>query len=311
MDWLHHPSYRKLRDRLVQLFQSDISTQKRQRPVVFLCGAQDSNSRDAIAQYIRKRYPNFLVFYAEHVWDQLIKHGSREKLNALSMEQDLAHLSDIIIIIVESAGTIAELGAFSGNDDLRKKIIAIVDKKYQNDESFINTGPIHWINQESEFRPTIYCDTKVNPARELDNRLSLIPGIGKEKAHKQVSLASKEHDVSTQLLFLLCDIVAVIGPASRDHCEFLLNRILGFEPKWKIDNLLAFGTALSLFSKFSHKGDMDYYFRPLENGKLDTYQFKTSSVDLARARAEYLSIIYKTAEFKSILANIREFTVAA
>ena len=60
------------------------------------------------------------------------------------MEAKLAGLSDIVIIIVESPGTLAELGAFSLSDPLRKKLLPLLDKKYRTGQSFVavlHAGP--------------------------------------------------------------------------------------------------------------------------------------------------------------------------
>jgi len=55
------------------------------------------------------------------------------------MESDLARLADLVIIIVESPGTFAELGAFSLSDELRQKIY----DRARNPESHqsLYTGP--------------------------------------------------------------------------------------------------------------------------------------------------------------------------
>ena len=47
------------------------------------------------------------IFYAEKVWQEIVSLAERD---ALQMEEDLAKLADLIIVIVESAGTLTELG---------------------------------------------------------------------------------------------------------------------------------------------------------------------------------------------------------
>jgi hypothetical protein len=72
----------------------------------------------------RKHNPKFGIFYAERVWELMVQKADRD---ALQMEAELAFLADLVVIIVESPGTFAELGAFSLSGPLRKKLLPIID----------------------------------------------------------------------------------------------------------------------------------------------------------------------------------------
>src|SRR4029077_14833460 len=121
-----------------------------------LCGAVNSPVRDRIAEYLRAR-TDTLVFYADEVWARL----ARADLNALEMEDQLAGLADVVMIVVESPGTYCELGAFSLSPGLRKKLLPLIDARFKGSQSFINTGPVRWIDSESRYGPTIYTDDSV------------------------------------------------------------------------------------------------------------------------------------------------------
>jgi hypothetical protein len=151
--WLAHPKYVAARERLVAYLRSPKYRFRRTKPVVFLCGGAGSANRDRLRDYLHKYSSALDIFYAERVWEHIAADTSR---SALQMESDLARLADLVIIIVESPGTFAELGAFSLADPLRKKMLPIVDVKYRDQQSFISTGPLRWIDRESEFGPTIY-----------------------------------------------------------------------------------------------------------------------------------------------------------
>ena len=60
----------------------------------------------------------------------------------LSFESDLAQTSSLIIIALESPGSIAELGSFSVNDALKDKIIIIISEYHHTQASFITLGPL-------------------------------------------------------------------------------------------------------------------------------------------------------------------------
>src|SRR5687768_6000643 len=172
--WLDHPSYKAVRDRLIDYLRSEKYRFRSLNPVVFLCGGMDSPHRNTLRNYLVAHQPEFSVFYAEQVWNEI---AVNTELSALQMEDHLARLADIVIILVESPGTFTELGAFSLSDDLRRKLLPILDARYQNTGSFIETGPIRWINVDSEFRPSIYVDlSKILEAiDQIEERLTRLP----------------------------------------------------------------------------------------------------------------------------------------
>ena len=65
----------------------------------------------------------------------------------LELENILADSVDCIVIFPESPGSFAEIGAFSNNEKLAKKMIVLSNKKYKYDKSFINYGPYRLIKR--------------------------------------------------------------------------------------------------------------------------------------------------------------------
>jgi hypothetical protein len=62
----------------------------------------------------------------------------------------LADCVDVIVIIPESPGSFAELGAFANDQNLREKIICLIDQRYKKDKSFINEGPVKLIKKANK-----------------------------------------------------------------------------------------------------------------------------------------------------------------
>ncbi len=60
----------------------------------------------------------------------------------LSLERDLAQLSDLILLFSESYGSAAELGAFAISEEIAERLIVLVDDKNFNDNSFVKLGPL-------------------------------------------------------------------------------------------------------------------------------------------------------------------------
>jgi hypothetical protein len=118
---------------------------------IFLCGGRSAtalSSRDKIRDEIhslRSKY-NYKVFYPEVLFVNLLHGHTRRDL--LSLENLLADSVHAVVLIVESAGALVELGAFSNHEKLARKLVVVVDKIYERDRSFVNLGPIRLLRQK-------------------------------------------------------------------------------------------------------------------------------------------------------------------
>ncbi|MFL9592035.1 retron St85 family effector protein [Aeromonas schubertii] len=121
--------------------------QYEKKNTIFLCGADINDSskfRAKLAASLTKKTKYELLF-PEDIFDDLLAENGKYSL--LELENILAKNVDAIIIIPESPGSLAELGAFSNNKELAKKTIVISNKKYEKKKSFINYGPYRLIRK--------------------------------------------------------------------------------------------------------------------------------------------------------------------
>jgi hypothetical protein len=286
--WLHHPRYARQRDALIELFRDKIYHFPVVRPVVFLCGGANSSVRDRIADYLRLR-TSCLVFYADEVWARL----ARDELNALEMEDQLAGLADVVMIVVESPGTYCELGAFSLSPVLRKKLLPLIDISFKGSQSFINTGPVRWIDRDSDYAPTIYGhhDVVLEIMPEIEKRLRPL------RYRRDASIANIVTEPK-YLLFLVCDLVAVIGPASLEQIHYYVDRIVGATAPVTIEGIL--GVAVALKVLLCHR---DFYYCELNRGELHYFRRKKFLRPTAE-RAKFLSVLQTIPEANSVLAQV-------
>ena len=250
MPWFDHPAYRPLRDELIARFRARKVAFASLKHVVFLCGGNNSSRRDYLYEYLGKWVPEALVFQADDVWRRI---ASSTLLNALEMEAQLAALADAVIIIVESPGTFAELGAFSNSEALRKKLIPILDQEYEEAQSFINTGPVRWIDADSKFRPAVFVnlDSILSAADKILERLQRLAPPSEQRIGNFA-------DYPKHLLFFVRDILAVVGPATANHIERYMTQILGVQPP-PIISLLGLAQSLGLVES-DNVGTVTYYF---------------------------------------------------
>jgi hypothetical protein len=270
--------------------------------VVFLCGAAGSHSRDTVRDYLRKHSPELGVFYAERVWEHIARHIDR---GALKMEEDLALLADLVVIIVESPGTFAELGAFSLSDPLRKKLLPIVDERWRDQQSFISTGPLRWIDRESEFTPTIYVSLSriLQAIDEIEERIRRIPQ----------STSVKISDLATSpkhLLFFLCDLIAVVHPATIEMVEYYLGRIapsilsIGIN----VPTLVGLGVAMNLLRADAvTAGDQtQLFFSPAVPHAVERPFHHSRLLNLPSQRATHVSVLLDVPQAKAVMDYLRK-----
>jgi hypothetical protein len=137
--WFKHPKYLVARKHFASEFTPWKLTVLHQSlpKVLFICGGDDKycKNRKLIEEYFQRHLQELLTFRAEDAWKVISQVDSA---NVLALEEWLADFSDVVIILIESFGTVAELGAFSLSNTLRKKLLPIIDNSYVKDESFIN-----------------------------------------------------------------------------------------------------------------------------------------------------------------------------
>jgi len=133
-----------------RIYKSIFKKIKRMEVELFLCGGastpKQKSSRDNLREKIQG-LKNLAVYYPEDLFAGII---ARKKTDLLTLERILADNSDVIMIICESPGSLAELGAFVNNSDTCGKVVAFIQSKYKNDKSFINQGPVEYLKKHSD-----------------------------------------------------------------------------------------------------------------------------------------------------------------
>lgn len=119
---------------------------------VFLCGKKPDTKesyRDKIKQMLEEKVygTGIDVYYPEDIFEELLKGGSGQ--NLLDLENLLATSVHVVVILPESPGSFAELGAFANSTALKDKLLVVLDAKFKKDKSFINLGPIKFLKEKT------------------------------------------------------------------------------------------------------------------------------------------------------------------
>lgn len=129
---------------------------------ILLCGgmmgsvtASPGSARDFFYRELLRSDPVTAgkLILAEDVNDWM-REGEYEEL--FTFEQHVAELSSVVVIFVESAGSIAELGAFSLLDGVADKLLVFMSENHYTQESFIKLGPISYLEKVRNRPPRIY-----------------------------------------------------------------------------------------------------------------------------------------------------------
>lgn len=120
---------------------------------VFLVGASHASSfslRDPLRRELSgKRYiRGFDVYYPEELFEELLTGDERTDL--LELENMLASSVHAVVILLESPGAVAELGAFANHGELQNKLVVVVDKRYRRKKSFIMMGPVAHLHAKTK-----------------------------------------------------------------------------------------------------------------------------------------------------------------
>ncbi|RVQ68764.1 hypothetical protein EKN06_00575 [Croceicoccus ponticola] len=70
----------------------------------------------------------------------------------ISFEEDISKIAALILLIAESAGSLAELGAFAAVPSIRKRLAVLIQSEHEEAESFVRYGPLERLKSEDDRR---------------------------------------------------------------------------------------------------------------------------------------------------------------
>lgn len=128
---------------------------------IFLCGGPthipDQSFRNFLITSIIKEHNDL---DGRIITPEEFKDWSNDGLyrDLATFERHIADISSLIIIILESAGSLVEFGLYSLISDYEDKILVIIDTSY-GDDSFIRLGPAKYLeNIETATTKVVYYD---------------------------------------------------------------------------------------------------------------------------------------------------------
>lgn len=240
-----HPSAKSLLKRVAQLFEANDTYILKDSNIVFVCGGpmDEPSMRRQFCNYAKESLNTFRVFLAENAEKDYVTHDDPDFHNIGEFEEIIGGVSDCLIIFPESPGSYAELGFFSANEQLRKKLLVVNDSTLQGMDSFISRGPIELIDKHSNFKPTIQLLNDNPNFGIIKQRLEKRINGSKRKRFQTTSYA----DLTTKdKLFIVFSFVELLISVSFDGLEYAFKSVFEHSKKDDIRHLLSILVAANL-----------------------------------------------------------------
>ena len=207
--------------------------------LIFLCGGKIArrtrpclSARDYFLRHLREKEPALArrVQLAEKVNAWFRKKNERYS-DLMELEEDLAHLADIIILFVESPGSIAELGAFAASGALKHKTLAVINNSLASPNSFIADGPVRRFKTHNE-KYVHYFKWDPNRLDDADTEHEFadiateLSDLLKARDDEQTGEVrfDPDHDPG-HVLRLIADLIRIPGVASRSDVAECLKEL--------------------------------------------------------------------------------------
>ncbi|MGR6874714.1 retron St85 family effector protein [Pseudomonas sp. HK3] len=258
-------------------------------PIIFLCGGlvdqtevEATSIRSAFLSHISKVGCDTAdqVTLAENFKDWI--HDSVYK-DLLDFENDIALISSLIVIILESPGALAELGLFVRNHSLNQKLIIFVNDEHYGSQSFISLGPLRYLEALKKNTVCAY-PWDVN---DLDESLKdSLPEMHDDLLNSMKKLDNSEaFDINNEghISFVLYEIIRLFKALKITEIESYSNEIGITIKREKLKRLLFLLQKFELIS-MRKRGHDEYYYAVKDidkihfGGRLDKNKVKVSAM---------------------------------
>ncbi len=265
---------------------------------LFLCGGLHSTSQ--YQPLLSARH----VLYHELVSGRHSDLASRLKLaediqdwfrdgkygDLVTFEEHLAGLSSVILLVVESPGSIAELGAFAVTPAINSRLIALIDEQHFEAESFIRLGPINRLENDTGRKVLVHDWHEVDalgrksPAYEqLAPDLSSILSDVRELLNDQIGEQVFRKSEPGHTMILICELCDLFGALSQQDIGRYLTIVDASIAAERVDQYLFLLEKCEVL-RVKAKGQGRYYHAPDWSSHI-TFAFSDSQrIDRDRLR---------------------------
>lgn len=241
---------------------------------LFLCGGPvdvklgvPQSFRDRLLSYTASKKAEY---HDTFILAETFKDYFRENTypDLLVFEDDIASISSLIIIFLESPGSLVELGLFCNKREYYKKLLIIAPyDEVQYEDSFIYLGPLEYIKKKNSTSVLTY-PWPSKDEREYDN--NILEDLCKNIEEKIGGLSQTEQfnkDISGHIALLICQIISVCFPIQLSEVESAIETLkVGKLTQSVISRYLYLLQKMGLIGLFPYSSNKYYY--PLYKDKI-------------------------------------------
>ena len=254
------------RDGLIKLIDLKSSRVQLEPHIVFICGGP-VDIKKTNNHSIRNMFMNLSGGIGDETSGFILAENFKDwnkGYNSLSdFENDIAYLSSIVVLFLESEGALTEFGLFFANQKLREKLVVVLHEEFHRSESFIKFGLLDPMEKHSQETVRSY---------EIDHRK--IESVSKNEVKDildDILEYSKEIDKSAKFdatdrghkIFLIYQIIELFSSLTKSEITRYLE-ILNIDSKSKeIDSALYILAKFNLV-RVTKKSSQYFYYVPVE-----------------------------------------------
>ncbi|MBD8544256.1 hypothetical protein IFU00_18425 [Oxalobacteraceae sp. CFBP 8761] len=236
-------------------------------PRVFLCGGEvdikatfPRSARQRLIEYFAASEPDLhnACIQAEDFKDYF-KEGAYSDL--LEFESDIASVATLIVVCLESPGSMVELGLFCMDPKATGKLLVFAPhEKVAAEDSFIYLGPLAYIKRQDADSVFIY--PWPNDSESEYEHLKLMVGDIKQKLEKTQKTQKFSASNRAHIALLIHDIVMLAHPITVTEIEYALLAFKVDQELKTVTRLLYLLEKLGLVGHVVYSGVTYYFDRP-------------------------------------------------
>ena len=281
---------------LVSLVKADSLKVRSPTSIVFLCGGAINEGldepavlRDAFYRLSKKLDLSYHVILAERAEPLTAEAGYHD---LLIFESDMAQIVGLILLFAESAGSLAELGAFAALESIAPSLLAVLCNAHYDAPSFIRNGPVAYLeNKHGDESVHVLDCTEIG----LDNQGHIVAldlaafsasmlAVVESRLNARSEWNKFDHSQSGHAILLIVGLCHEYGALTQKELKTLL--LSAGVKDLRFDNFIYCATLLGWLKRI-RKGNNVFYVTSTTESSI-SYHFKDDSIykDKLRWRAD-------------------------
>lgn len=196
---------------------------------IFVCGGE-VNAKASVPPSFRDRFVSYTISKEQEIYEAIVlaeefKDYFKENTykDLLVFEDEIANISTLVIIFLESPGSLVELGMFCSKPNFYKKLVIVApQKEIEAEDSFIYLGPLEYIRKKEKTSVVIYpWPDKRKTNYDRDHLIDLCEIINGKLSGLKKSINFKSENTG-HVAFLVFEIIRLCYPILLGEIEIAL-----------------------------------------------------------------------------------------